>query len=473
MAANESPNIVVFLTDDHGHWTLPCYGNREVRAPSLSYLADRGTVMDAAYCPSPVCSPARASFYTGRFPSAHGIHDWIPEADDDGSFPHIDAMPGNLVERLRAAGYTTALAGKYHCNHPEKNPLGFDFWFSQKPPVAYSGGGHQQWHDNGRVVATSGFLGPAITDAAVRFLRERDRSKPFFLVVGHIATHTPHRDEPERLAALYRSCTFDDIRREDFSEAHGKGRFLPRTDEADWREQTAQYYAAVSAIDEQVGRVLDALDDDRCADQTLVVYTSDHGHMNGQHGLHTKGNATVPVNFLEESIRVPLILQGPGIQAGQRLDRFTDHCDLYATVLDFAGAPAAAAAPDGTRLPGRSYRAALEGGNAATKPLQFAEYGNARMARDVRYKLIRRYQGPHGRCGDEFYDLETDPRERQNRIGEPEHAAEIERLSAELDLFFETCAREDNSGLDLDNLRRLHSSSPWNLDPEDFPVMYQ
>jgi arylsulfatase A-like enzyme len=467
------PNIVVFLTDDHGHWTLPCYGNREVRAPSLSYLAETGTVMDAAYCPSPVCSPARACFYTGRFPSAHGIHDWIPEADDDGSFPHIDGMPGNIGERMREAGYTTALAGKYHCNHAGANPLGFDFWFTQKPPLGHGSFGKQQWHDNGGIVGTDGYLGTVITDAALRFLRERDRSKPFFLVVGHISTHTPHKDEPERLVAPYRGAAFGDIRREGFSGAHGRGRFLPRTDEADWREQTAQYYAAVSSIDEQVGRVLDALDDEGCADGTLVVYTSDHGHMNGQHGLHTKGNATVPVNFLEESVRVPLIFRGPGVPAGRRLDRFADHCDLYATLLDVAGAPAADAAPDGTRLPGRSYRAALEGGSVPAKALQFGEYGNARMVRDVRYKLIRRYKGPHGRCGDEFYDLESDPRERENRIGRAEYAAEVERLSAEIERFFATHAREDNSGLDLDNLRRLHSSSPWNLDPEDFPVIYQ
>ena len=467
------PNLVLFLTDDHGHWTLPCYGNKGVRAPVLSELAGEGTVFANAFTPSPVCSPARASLLTGRIPSAHGIHDWIPEAKDDGTFPHIDAMPGNLVEQLRAAGYVTAYAGKYHCNHAKANPLGFDCWFTQKPPYNYNSSGPQSWYDNGRERLTEGPQAPVITEAALRFLRGRDRSKPFCLLVGHINTHAPHTGEEAAFVDHYRRLKSHDMEVEPFHDAHGSVRFLPKPDPAHYHEQTAQYFAAVEAIDHEVGRVVDELKKQSLMENTCLFYTSDHGHMNGHHGLHTKGNATVPVNFLEESIRVPLLVSGPGIPGGRRIEAFTDHCDLHATLLDLAGAGADARAPDGTPLPGISRAACLRGGNPANKPYQFCEYGNARMIRDRRYKLIRRFPGPNGHFPDEFYDLETDPRETCNLFHDPEAREGIDRLSGPLEDFFSVYSLPERSGLRMENLAQFHKTSCWNIDPVAFPVIYQ
>ncbi|MGC9450383.1 MAG: sulfatase-like hydrolase/transferase, partial [Oceanipulchritudo sp.] len=242
------PNLILFLTDDHGHWTLPCYGNRIVRSPALSALAKRGMVYDRAFTPSPVCSPARASLLTGRIPSAHGIHDWIPEARDDGSFPHIDSMPGNLAERLHQAGYETAYVGKYHCNHAHANPLGFDYWFTQKPPVQYDCSRQQVWFDNGQERLQEGPQGTVVTEAALRFLKSRNTEKPFCLIIGHTNTHTPHTGEDAARVRYYQEKKDLGVDLEAFSEAHGRARFLPREEALDRHQQLAQYFAAVESI---------------------------------------------------------------------------------------------------------------------------------------------------------------------------------------------------------------------------------
>jgi len=472
MTKHSAPNFVVFLTDDHGHWTLPTYGNSEVTSPAFNHLAEAGCVFDQAYCPSPVCSPARASFWTGRMPSAHGIHDWIPEAHDPGTFPHIDHMPGNLVQQLNQSGYQTAACGKYHCNHADRNPLGCDFWVVQETPIKYVNRSRQVWNENGTLREVDGFQAEVVTDAALQFLEQRDPARPFFLFIGHVNTHTPHTGEPEPLVTRYRDATFEDARREDFSPDHGRVRFALKP-EVEWREQTAQYYAAVTAIDEQVGRILEHLKQENLLESTHVLYTSDHGHMNGRHGLHTKGNATVPVNFLEESIRVPLIWSGPGVQAGSRSQAMADHCDTHATILDLAGVRPLKQASDGAWFPGRSYRDVLENGRESIKEIQICEYGNARMIRKGNLKLILRYEGPNGKFENELYDLAADPDERTNCIQDPAYSDDIRALTETCEAHFLHYALPDRHGLDVDRLAAMHTTSPWNIDPEAFPVIYQ
>lgn len=470
------PHILLFLTDDHGHWTLPCYGNRIVRAPTLSSLAQRGMVFDRAFTPCPVCSPARASLLTGRMPSAHGIHDWIPEARDDGTFPHLDGMPGNLAQCLREAGYETAYVGKYHCNHARSNPLKFDYWFTDKPPFSYDCSKPRIWYDNGTERLLEGPQGAVVTQAALEYLQSRDRNRPFFLIIGHTNTHTPHTGEDAARVRFYSEKDDLGVQREHFSEAHGQARFLPREGAADRHEQLAQYFAAVETIDMEVGRILDELRSQSALPETCVLYTSDHGHMNGQHGLHTKGNATVPVNFLEESIRVPLIIAGPGITPGARSGAFVDHCDVYATLLDLACSKAGRTTTDGAALPGESCLPLLRGATLAPKAYQVCEYGNARMIRTHRHKLIRRYPGPNGSFPDELYDLPADPGETRNCLSDPHWQGTVKELSRWLNGFFEKYAVASQSGLRLELLARLHSTSCWNIDPlrmAGIPPIYQ
>lgn len=138
-------NILVFLTDDHARWALGCYGNSEVRTPTMDHLAATGVVFDNAYTPSPVCSPARASFFTGRLPSQHGVHDYLAEADPE--VRAVDWLSGEvtLARLLRDNGYATALTGKWHLGREESVPDGFDYWYSRSAPVSEASGYESPW----------------------------------------------------------------------------------------------------------------------------------------------------------------------------------------------------------------------------------------------------------------------------------------------------------------------------------------
>ena len=381
----DRPNIIVFMTDDHGYWAAGCSGNRELQTPSLDHLAATGARMASAFTPCPVCSPARASFFTGRIPSQHGIHDWLKWDEEGQVHPGIDGQR-NIGELLQRAGYHTGLVGKWHCARDREPRPGFDRWFSYQM-AQYPHVGEQRFSDQGHPVTEHGHQAPLLTDRAVDFIRTRPQDRPFFLFVSYVCTHTPLKDQPERLAAHYRGCTFADVPQEAFAPSHGHPRMPWPSDPARHREQMAQYYAAVTFIDEQVGRILDELDGAGIRQDTMVVYTADHGHMNGQHGLISKGNATVPQNFLEESIRVPSFVSWPGgLPKGQVIEAPVDHCDLFCTVLDAAGT-----APDPEiHTPGASFLPLLRGDAAAWRDAQFCEYGNARMIRTADHKLIRR-----------------------------------------------------------------------------------
>ena len=459
-AAPSRPNILVFMTDDHGHWAMHRAGTRELHTPTMDAIGRRGALMQHCFTPCPVCSPARASFWTGKIPSAHGIHDWIQEMGGGESHPGL-AEQTNLGQRLQRAGYRTAMVGKWHCQRSWQVQPGFDFWYSicRGTDARFD---NQRFNDNGTTVEQFGHQAPHLTDAAMRFLRQprREPGEPWFLFVGYTNTHSPFSGEPERLAAHYRQCAFTDPPIEAQSPCHGQKKIL--IEEEDESEGRAQYYAAVNMIDEQMGRLLDELESRGELDNTLIVYTSDHGHMNGQHGLWGKGNATTPQNFLEESIHVPCVLSWPAAFDGnQRPTVPVDHCDLHATVLHAAGI-----ADNDAELsmsPGRSYLPLLRGEMDASqwRDAQCCEYGNARMIRAGGHKLVRRYPGPNGRFQDELYDLDADPRETRNRIDDPAYAETVAHLSQQLDDYFARYEIADVRGLRMAELARLNVDEPW------------
>ncbi len=450
------PNILVFFSDDHAQWALPCYGNREIHAPSLDCLAETGALMQQAFTPSPVCSPARASFWTGLYPSAHGVHDHLAEDDPAvAATPWLRALP-TLAQRLQAAGYTTALCGKWHCGSGEQAKPGFDFWRSawRKTPKYHNP--RNKYIENGRVVERAGSDVLHISDAAIDFLRARDRDRPFFLFVGYATTHNPWINRPERLVAHYRRAAFDDIA-DDAPYPFGEPGTHPAAP-ADQREARAQYYASVSMIDEGVGRLLDELESAEARENTLIVYTSDHGLNLGQHGIWGKGNGSQPLNMLEESIRVPLILNLPGrIPGGQRRHEFVNHCDLHATLLDFAGAE-----PAQRDSPGRSFMPFLLGEPAASwEHVYFGEYGTTRAIRDQRYKLTQRYAGGESL----LHDLEADPRETVNLYADSRYQEIRDRLLARLEAFFARYEAPAHSGLLGDSLPMHNRHEAWRSRP--------
>lgn len=454
------PNILLFVTDDHGQWAMGCSGNREVHTPSLDFLAHAGARLTHASTPCPVCSPARASLLTGRLPSQHGVHDWLAW---DGTHPGIAGQP-NLGQLLQRAGYHTGLTGKWHCGGDAQPQPGFDRWFSHAAGQ-YPHFGAQAFTDQGVVLRQFGHQASLLTDRAIQFLRDRPQDRPFFLLVGYCCTHTPLSDQPERLVQHYRGRRFADIPDEAPDPAHGAARFAwPHAPQAR-QEELAQYYAAVTAIDEQVGRLLDALDGARLREETLVVYTSDHGHMNGHHGLLSKGNATIPQNFLQESIRVPSLWAWPGVIApGQVLPAPVDHLDLFCTLLDAADAVPQAGVAREIHSPGRSFLPLLRGEAAAWRDAQFCEYGNARMLQVGDLKLICRYPGPNGHFGDELYDLAADPRETRNRIADPAYAVVRTELTGRLAAHFAAYEVPERSGRHIADQPMCNPEEPWRLE---------
>lgn len=454
----DRPNILVMLTDDHAQWALGCSGNREIRTPTFDYLAATGVRMANAFTPTPVCSPARASFWTGLRPSQHGIHDYLYEQDDQiGRYDWLDRQV-TLAEILSQAGYQVGFSGKWHCGRGDIPQPGFEYWFSRGRQTGRHFARQTYW-DHDRPVEIAGFTAGIIGDYAIRFLRERDRSRPFFLFVGHVATHSPWEGHPERLVDMYRTCTFDDIPNDlvyPFGRLAGestiKTRYAPR-------EARAQYYAAVSELDEQAGRLLDELEAQGIRENTLVVYTADHGLNCGHHGIWGKGNGTRPLNMVEESIRVPLILNQPGtLFGGQVRGEFVDHCDLFQTLLDHAGVTAPEPAAPTKRYPGRSYRPLLMGRAIdGWRDVQHGEYGNVRMLRTRTHKLVRRYpDGP-----DELFDLRADPRETTSLFDDPAQRALITELSEQIAAYYAEYEDPAKSGLRVHELPVHNPVEAW------------
>lgn len=446
-------NVVLFLTDDHGQWALGSSGNREIQSPNLDHLARRGTVMENAFTPTPVCSPARACLLTGRTASQHGIHDYLdnqPEFFDRRWLSDEVTLP----ELLQAAGYVTGMVGKWHLGNDRERQPGFDSWGALAGDYPIDATGPARYCVDGRLETIAGSKASVITDQAADFLRRRDRERPFFLLVGHVQTHSPWSGQPRRLVDRYRDCAFSDVPRGEaypFGVQNLESRDL--IDRSRSGEALANYYAAVTAIDEGVGRLLDTLDAEGVGEETLIVYTSDHGLNCGHHGIWGKGNGTLPLNMVDETVRVPLIVCGPDV-AAQRRGEFVDHLDLFQTLLDHCGV----AQPAGRRYAGRSYLEALRGHEAAGwRDAQFCEYGDVQMIRTGRYKLVRYTAGNRER----LFDLVEDPRESVDRADEPALAGIRSELGRRLADYYGRYSQADRAGAMPGGPAFTNTTSPW------------
>lgn len=463
------PNILVFFTDDHGQWAQHAYGNSELQTPNMDRLVAQGTRMTQAFTTCPVCSPARASFFTGRMPSQHGIHDWLEE--ETCALIHPGLTGQTLIsELMKNADYHTGLVGKWHCGRTNEPKPGFDRWFSywvsQRPHD-----GVQHFSDQGKLVTEEGQQSPLLTSQAVDFLqkhkqKEGSEGKPFFLFISYTDTHMPHNAAPKDLVKEYASATFRDIPNEKFAACHGMTQLPVDPDPEKERRTHMEYYGAVSSLDREVGKVLDVLEATGQMENTLIVYTGDHGLNAGQHGLWEKGNSTIPQNFLEESTRIACTVSWPagGVRQNATCDDLVNHPDLWATLLDIAGATPNAATTAKINSPGISYLRQLRGQKVSDwRQTMISEYGNARMARNGRYKLIKRYPFAGVTFPDELYDLKEDPRETMNRHDDPSLKPVIKQLSAKVDQFFAKYTVPGHSGLDMEHQPECTPASPWIL----------
>ena len=447
----DRPSIVLFLTDDHGAWANGCYGNGEVRTPTLDALAALGTRFVNAYTPTPVCSPGRANLLTGKTASQVGIHDWLEEEKPEIGERDWPGETRTLFDYLSAAGYHCGLSGKWHLGQSHLPPRGADYHFGL-PGWQGSHNGPYPYVRNGETVELDGNKSRFITDHAIEFLETAPRDKPFFLNIGYIATHSPYRQQEHdpRQTAKYAHCAFADI---PAWEAHpwvyneGGGNEL--SDE-ELLDRYIGYYAAVTEIDDNIARVIGALNARGQWENTIIIYTSDHGCAIGHQGFFGKGNSTRPLNMYEVSLRVPLIITGPGVDA-QVVDQYVDHCDTFHTICALAGI----GLPEDEIYAGESYRPLLRGERMTWDNTRYGEYGDLRMIRDERWKLVWRYPaGPH-----DLFDLTADPAELINvYAANPDVAAQYK---ARMDAFYVDHEVAALSGLRVKELPAHNFKEAW------------
>jgi len=448
---NRPPNIVLFLTDDHAPWTLPVYGGRAgLRVPHFERLASEGALFQNAFTPCPVCSPARACLMTGRTPSQVGIHDWLEESDPAIAARDWLAGEATLPERLHTVGYHTILSGKWHLGRSHQTPPGFVRCFGL-PGGQGTHNGSFTYHQDGVPVTLAGNKSAHITDRALAMLDAAPQDRPFFLNVGYIATHSPYAaaGHDPAMTRLAETLSFDNL--PDYTpHPWAKNEDLDALDEKNpdaLRQRRLGYHAAVLELDRNVGRIISHLESRGRLDDTIIIYVSDHGCSLGQHGFFGKGNSTRPLNMYDVSLRIPLLVRGPGITPGTRVGNPVDHYDLFLALCAWADAPPAGA----QRFAGHSLAPLARGEIVANWQMErYGEYGDLRMIRTPDFKLVRRFpDGP-----DDFFDLKTDPDETKNLASSAGHAGIRNHLAERLANWYARHEDPVRSGLRVASLPR-------------------
>jgi choline-sulfatase len=440
----DRPNVLFILSDDQGAWALQCAGNPEISTPVLDKLAANGIRFENYFCTSPVCSPARASLLTGDIPSRHGVHDWIRIGSVGDN--RVDYLAGQtlVTDVLAGNGYRCGLVGKWHLGASDMPRPNFVKWFAHQSGMGPYYNAPMIDHD--RPCTVEGYLSDALSEAAREFVRgEAKRAEPFWLSLCFTAPHYPWLDShPKAFTDLYENCLFDSCPDEPPHPWFIGGKAAIDKGRKERRASLVGYFAAVSAMDAAIGRVLDELNVLGLAESTLVVFMSDNGMNCGHHGIWGKGNGTRPQNMYDTSVKVPCIVSHPGrIPAGKVSDALLSGYDLFPTLLDYVGIEQEA----GRRKPGRSFRHVLEGNDdrIVDDPIVvYDEYGPVRMVRTFEWKYVHRYpDGPH-----ELFDLKHDSGERMNRVADPAAKAIVDTLRSRLDEWFATYVDPLHDGVD-------------------------
>lgn len=413
-------NILVILSDQHHARFMGNAGHPVVETPHLDRLAREGVRFDAAYCPSPLCGPSRMSFLTGLYPCHSGVYaNGQALASDLPTFAHA----------LGGAGYDTALIGRMHLVGPDPHHGFEEKWGQDVTPSTLgggilplleglaAGGGPEGLQLSGPGDSAYQHYDDRITDLACDWLARRPPDRPFCLTVGLALPHNPFVCSPDDYQRY-----IDRVPQPLPRDRRGGGSHpLERrkrdaiqwdrvTAEDEWRTLIA-YHGSVTATDRRVGRILEELDRQGLTDDTLLIYTSDHGEAAGERGLWYK------TTMYEGSAAIPLILRCPRhIPGGQTRSECVNLIDVTATLLETAGLPPLPAGD------GRSLWGLATGVNPDWKNETFAEYGTrwgcselSRMIRRGSWKYVY-YDG----YPDELFDLSSDPRETRNLAEAPE-----------------------------------------------------
>ena len=430
------PNVVLIVSDNQSPWTLGCYGNQDIRTPNADKLAREGALFENACCVNPVCSPNRATLLTGLVPSQHGVHNWLgTETPDAQVGPHayctIEEFP-TLPELLAKVGYDCGMTGKWHLGDSLSPQLGFRYWFAKTK-------GHTSTFYNdeaiwrGEVYEEPRYYLDAITDHATNFIRE-PREAPFFLYVGFNGPYGLDEDMREGHENEHTEY-YADKELECFPREEPHQWLVENRDCIDNETTMRSYASAVSGVDTRVGKIMHALAAEGELENTLLIFTSDHGLCGGHHGMWGMGDHSEPRHMYQETLRIPLIWHHPEGIDEVRVEEMVANYDLFPTIASYLGFPEWTA--DRPDLPGRDYSAAVEGNDLDWKEeIVYHEYEHIRAVQTPHWKLVRRYpDGP-----DELYDAKADQAETINLIDDNKHTQVIDRLAHRLEQFFDEYA---------------------------------
>ena len=457
------PNIIFIMSDDHAAHAISAYGSAINKTPNIDRIAAEGMRFDNCFCTNSICAPSRAVILTGKYNHLNGVR----TLNDD-----MDNSQMNYAKLLQAEGYQTGISGKWHLGEKEENrPAGFDFW--RVLP------GQGLYHDpvfidpDGKKVY-KGYATDLITDFAIDWLDQRDRSRPFCLMIHHKAPHRPWEPD-EAHANMYDDYdipeppTFNDdydtrsacakntlmevanhLNDRDLKADVPEG--LTPEQEKSWKYQRyiKDYLRCIASVDDNVGRVIDYIDNEGIRENTIIIYTSDQGFFLGDHGWYDK-------RFMyEESLRMPFVISYPAkIKPGSVNTDMVVNIDFAPTFLQYAGV----SIPE--EIQGESMCGLLEGKTPPEwrKSMYYRYFQNAGHGvcphygiRTHTHKLICYYApaysepayGEKGKPGIlpafeninwplwELYDLNADPAELNNIYDKPESKDVIDGLKSEL-----------------------------------------
>ncbi len=469
------PNIVMFMTDNQPAELLGCYGNDEVLTPHIDALANDSFVFDNAFCVNGMCSPCRASVMTGLMPSQHGIHTWIDDRLRDrwpeGWSPL--AQFATLPAILARNGYRTALIGKYHMGAPEHPQIGFQHWVTN-PHGHVTDFWNGTYIENGETRHYAGHSVDYYTDKAIEYIETAPLDRPFFAFIPYNA---PYGHWPalkgrarNRFRDLYDSMDMHSIPREGLHE-NAIARFLRKVSDSvggvdhsselrcpNDLETLRNYFSEMTMVDDGVGRVLDVLGRTRRYDDTLIVYTTDHGFSLGHHGIWGHSQATLPSHAHRESFSIPLIMRHGDRFQTRREAHHVSQIDLFPTLLELAGID-----PDGHNAgsPARSFASPLAGGPFEGADEVFLEQEETRAIRTANWLYKHRFPlAPQPPYADELYNLRTDPGERDNLAADPAHDGVRKMLRQRIERFFGTYS-DPRYDLWRGGAPQSNSDKPW------------
>ena len=434
-AGTKPRNVIFFLTDDH-RYDFMGFTDRLpwLKTPNMDRLYKEGAWFKNAFVTTALCSPSRASILTGAYSHVHTIVDnFAPEG------------PGNIYfpQYLQKAGYQTAFFGKWHMGNEEDYPRpGFNHWESFKGQGVYY---NPQLNIDGKQMTygDSTYITDLLTEHAITWMKERDKSKPFFLYLSHKAVHSPlapakrhlgmYRNQKYSKPPTYYQTVSDEYKKLNWPEWVKQQRYswhgvdYPYHSHQDIEELVQTYCETLMGVDERIGSVLEYLKTEGLDKNTLIIYMGDNGFSMGEHGLIDKRH------FYEESAKVPFLAYCPELfKGGQTISKVVQNVDVAPTILAVAGL-----VPP-SNMPGKSFIPLLRGDTTQWRDKIFYEYyweydfpmtPTVFGVRTDKYKYIR-YYGIWDT--NELYDLESDPNETTNLIYKPEYAEIAKKLASEL-----------------------------------------